>query len=105
MSNQARASTSEEGHPPVVNEILAHVGKAADDLEALVARGVPGDTTADEVLEQGVFIMTRASLRLLAATGRCEDRLRKLEEEERTRQAAADLLVRIQSVYSMCLSY
>jgi hypothetical protein len=103
MSNQARASTSEEVDPPVVNEILAHVGKAADDLEALVAKGVSGDTTADEVLEQGVVVLTRATMRLLAARGRYEDRLRKLEDEERDRKAAADLLVCIQSVYPICV--
>jgi hypothetical protein len=103
MSNEARASTSEEVHQPAVNTILAHSGKAADDLEALVAEGVPGDNTANEMLEQGVVILTRATVRLLAATGSHEDRLRNLEEEERARQAAADLLVCIPSVHSICL--
>jgi len=86
-------STPEETPiPPAVNQALVHLGEAWNKLNALVARQIPGNV-GEEALEQGLNILTRATTRLLASSGRYIALSEQLEEREQQEQAAMHPLV------------
>lgn len=71
---------------------MVRLGAALDELSALLARQMPG-FVADEVLEQALNVLTRATTRLLGITATNIALQEQLEEQTRQREVNMHPLV------------